>query len=212
MISTGSARTVLDGPARERIAAAIGRAEAATSAEIVVMVAGRVGRYRSVALLAALLVGLTVPWPLIWFTRWSAADIALMQAIVVLGLLSASLYLPLRIALTPIRMRRTQARQAARRAFWSRGLSRTKGRNGLLIHLALAERHAEIVADEGILERVERPVWDEALRHLSAALERGETEAGLIAAVEEVGQVLARVFPGSPDDVDELPNRVIVTG
>ena len=205
---TGSA---LDAPALARIAEAVGRAEASTSAEIVVAVGARAGRYRSVALLAALLVGLVVPWPLIALTAWSAGAIALTQALAVLAMLAASLHVPLRVALTPARMRRAQAQEAALRTFQSRGLSRTRGRTGVLIHLSLAEHHAEIVADEGILARVGPDTWNAALAELVGALGRGETEAGLTAAVETVGRVLAKDFPAGADDPDELPNRVIVT-
>lgn len=204
-------RAVLDAAARERVADAIGRAEATTSAEIVVVVAARAGQYRSVALLAALLACLALPWPLIWLTRWSAGWIALAQALAAAAILAASLSRPLRVALTPPGTRRAQARDAARRAFWSRGLSRTRGRTGVLIHLALAERHAEIVADEGVLALVDPQGWNAALADLVAALARGETEAGLVATVAQVGLILSEKLPAGPDNPDELPNRVVVT-
>ncbi len=101
-------------------------------------------------------------------------------------------------------------REAAQFAFWSRGLSRTRGRTGVLLFLAVAERHAEIVADEGILARIAPEAWSGVLRDLMAALARGEAEAGLIRAVERIGAALAAEFPAAPGDTDELPNRVIV--
>ena len=195
-----------------RIADAVGRAEETTSAEIVVLVAARAGRYRSGTLLAALLAGLALPWPLIAATAWSAAGIALAQACIVLAILGLGLDDRLRLALTPARIRRAQAREAAHRAFRARGLARTRGRSGLLIHLCLAERHAEIVADTGILAKVGPERWNAALALLFAGLARGETEAGLVAAVEAIGRILAEVLPAGPGDTDELPNRVIVTG
>lgn len=205
---TGSA---IDAGARERIARAIALAEAGTSAEIVVAVAARAGLYRSVALLAALLVTLVVPWPLIWLTPCSAGTIALAQALSAAVALGIGLSGRLRIALTPARRCRAQAREAALREFSARGLNRTRERTGVLIHLSLAERHAEIVADDGILARVRPEIWNAALADLVAALGRGETEAGLVATVERVGALLAERFPAGPEDIDELPNRVIVT-
>ena len=207
---TGKRTIILSPEARDRIAEAVRRVETGTSGEIVVMVSARAGAYRSVALLAALLGGLILPWILIWLTNLSAAAIALGQAGLVLLLLAAGLSEPLRLALVPGRMRRARAGDAARLAFWSRGLSRTRGRTGVLIYLAMAEHHAEIVADAGILARIGPERWNAALGCLIGALRRGEIEAGLVGAVEQVGAILAAEFPPGPSDPNELPNRVIV--
>lgn len=186
------------------------RAEATTAAEIVVMLSLRAGRYRSPVLVAALLVALLVPWPLIALTAWSAGAIALAQASVVAAFLAVSQHGPTRLALVPSRLRRGRARDAARLAFRTRGLVRTRGRTGVLLFLALAERHAEIVADVGVLERVDPEAWRGLLADLTDALRRGEAEAGLIHAVEALGARLAQALPVEPDDADELPNRLIV--
>ncbi|TXM98560.1 hypothetical protein FV222_14245, partial [Methylobacterium sp. WL103] len=94
--------------------------------------------------------------------------------------------------------------------FRARGLGRTRGRTGILLHLSLAEQHAEIVADTGILERVGDARWTTTLADLTAALRAGEAEAGLLRAIERIGAELARHVPAGPDNPDELPNHVIV--
>ncbi|MCJ2106688.1 TPM domain-containing protein [Methylobacterium sp. E-041] len=193
-----------------RIERAVGRAEAGTAGEIVVMVAARAGQYRSVAHVAALVAGLILPWPLLVLTSWSTGAILLAQAALVAALLAAGLSERLRVALTPRRVRRSRARDAARRAFWSRGLGRTRGRTGILLYLSLAEHHAEIVADQGILDRVGAEHWTATLADLTTALRRGEAEAGLLRAVERMGAELARHVPAGHGDPDELPNHVIV--
>jgi putative membrane protein len=201
---------VLTADAQARLARVVARAEAGTSGEIVVMVCRQAGAYRSVVLLAVLAAALILPWPLIALTAWSAASILLAQAALVAVLLLASQQERLRLALVPRSLRRARAREAARRAFWSRGLSRTRARTGVLLYLSLAERHAEIVADLGVLGRIPQEAWDGILADLVPALGRGEVEAGLTAAVERVGARLADHLPAGPDDPDELPNRVIV--
>ena len=203
-------RPLLDAEARARIERAVGRAEAATAGEIVVMVAARAGQYRSFATVAALVGGLILPWPLLALTAWSTGTILLAQAALVAAILAAGLSEPLRLGLTPRRVRRARARDAARRAFRARGLGRTRGRTGILLHLSLAEQHAEIVADTGILERVGDARWTTTLADLTAALRAGEAEAGLLRAIERIGAELARHVPAGPDDPDELPNHVIV--
>ncbi|MGU3667601.1 TPM domain-containing protein [Methylobacterium sp. A49B] len=207
---TGRSADVLTADAQARLARVVARAEAGTSGEIVVMVCRQAGAYRSVVLLAVLVAALILPWPLIALTAWSAASILLAQAALVAFLLLASQQERLRLALVPRSLRRARAREAARRAFWSRGLSRTRARTGVLLYLSLAERHAEIVADLGVLGRIPQEVWDGVLNDLVPALGRGEVEAGLTVAVERVGARLADHLPAGPDDPDELPNRVIV--
>lgn len=196
---------------RDRISAAVASAERTTAAEIVVLVAARAGAYRSIAVLAALLVGLAVPWLLIAATRWSASAIALAQAIVVLVALLATLDQRVRLALVPRAIRRARAHEAALREFAARGVAGTRGRTGVLIYLAAAEGHAEIVADHAVAGRVPVEAWSAAIVGLLTALRGGRTTDGLLGVVSAVGTILAKELPGSPDDTDELPNRVIVT-
>lgn len=205
---TGSAG-ILTEAERIRIAEAIGRAEAGTAGEIVVLVAARAGLYRSPALALALAVALGLPWPLILLTHWSAAEIALAQAGGVLASLAVTLNERVRIALTPRPWRHERARAAARHEFVAHGLTATQGRTGVLIYVALAERYAEIVADSAVRARIPDGEWRVVLADLLAAAGRGELGPGLVAAVERVGGVLEAALPGDRAG-DELPNRVIV--
>ncbi|KQU31993.1 hypothetical protein ASG63_16015 [Methylobacterium sp. Leaf94] len=206
---TGKRPPFLDAPARARIAEAIRRAETATSGEIVVLVAARAGLYRSAPLLLALAAGLVLPWPLIVLTPWSAATIALAQVAVVLLALLAGLHPRVRMALVPPAIRRDRAHEQALREFTTRGLSRTAGRTGVLIYVARAEGHAEIVADHGVAARVPPGAWSGAIEALLAALRRGEAAAGLTEAVGQVGTILAGSLPPEARPLDALPNRVI---
>ncbi|MCC0805921.1 hypothetical protein FPV16_06730 [Methylobacterium sp. W2] len=196
---------------RTRIAEAIATAESTTSAEIVVLVAARAGLYRSAALVPALALGLAAPWPLILLTPWSAATIALAQTAIVLAALAAAAHPLARLLLVPRSIRRARAHEAASREFTARGLARTRGRTGILIYLALAEGHAEIVADSGIASRISPAAWSSAIDSLLTSLRRGAAADGLVSAVEGIGAILAQHLPREAGDIDELPNRVIVT-
>ncbi|MEE7458116.1 hypothetical protein MPAR168_17185 [Methylorubrum populi] len=205
---TGS-QTILTDAERERIATAIGRAEAGTTGEIVVLVAASAGLYRSPGLALALALGLALPWPLILLTELNAGEIALAQAGLVLGTLLLSLNPRLRVALTPRRWRRERAHAAARREFFAHGLTGTRGRTGVLIYVALAERYAEIVVDKGVRVRVEETQWRAIVFELLGAAGRHALGDGLVTTVERVGAVLATALPGRRGD-NELPNRLIV--
>jgi putative membrane protein len=195
---------------RERVAAAIRAAEANTAGEIVVVVARQASGYRSVALLYALIGALAAPWPLISLSELPASRIFIVQLAVALVLTAAFSWAGRRLALVPRWIKRARAREAAAREFLARGLTRTRGRTGVLIFVALGERYAEVIADAGIADRVDPSVWRDTIAELIEALRESRTADGLIAAVARVGAILAEHAPSAGDDADELPNKVIL--
>jgi putative membrane protein len=195
---------------RLRIIEEIQDAEARTAGEIVVVVAGQASGYRSVPILLALLAALATPWPLIWITGLGPSRIFLAQLAVAL-VLTIVLSLPKRrYALVPGFIKRARAHEAALLEFQARGLTRTRDRTGILIYVAAAEHYAEIVPDIGIADRVDAAIWRETVADLIDAIRDGRTADGLITAVRRAGHVLAEKAPPYPDDLDELPNKVIV--
>ncbi|SFU39847.1 putative membrane protein [Methylobacterium sp. 174MFSha1.1] len=204
--------TILSEAECARIAAAVAAAERGTAGEIVVMVAARSGAYRSLPPALALAGALLVPWPLILLTGLSATRIFVVQLAVALALLLGLSAAPILARLPralPRAFRRARARAAARHEFQSRGLSRTSGRTGVLIYVALAERYADVVTDTGVGTAPE--AWRPVLDDLVAALRRDALAEGLVRAVAGAGAILAEAAPPRPGDADELPNRVIVT-
>jgi putative membrane protein len=103
-----------------------------------------------------------------------------------------------------------RAREAAAREFAARGLTRTRGRTGVLLYVAVAERYAEVIADTGLAQAADEAVWREIITELVAALTGGRAADGLVEAVARIGRVLAECAPRRADDADELPNKVIV--
>ena len=73
----------------------------------------------------------------------------------------------------------------------------------------MAERHAEIVADQGINAKVEQEVWSGAVEAMVSAIRQGRPADGFVAAVERCGAVLAAHFPPGVLNPDELPNKVV---
>src|ERR687886_2688491 len=180
---------------RERIAAAVRAAEARTAGEIVVVLARRSDDYRFVPLLWAALAGLFVPFPLIWLTRLPALHIQLiaLAAFVILAL--ALSHPAVKLAAVPGALKRHTAHRAAVEQFLARNLHVTAERTGVLIFASLAERYAEVIADQGIASRVSPAVWDEAVAALIAEARAGRVAEGILRAIERVGAVLAEHFP-----------------
>jgi uncharacterized membrane protein len=114
-----------------------------------------------------------------------------------------------------VRQRRSRTERAlsieqiARREFVALGMTATRDRTGVLLFLLLEDRELCIMADDGIHERVESDTWTRIAGALSDRLARDQFVDGLVDAVREVGDVLARHVPRRPDDRNELPNVVV---
>ena len=67
-----------------------------------------------------------------------------------------------------------------------------------------------MVADHAIDKKVSQETWDQILRELTDHLSRGEGGKGLTAAVEACGKRLAMNFPPDSEDLNELPNHLIL--
>ncbi len=199
---------MLSGPERDRVEAAVREAERATSGEIVVVLARQAASYRSVPLLYGLVGAILAPPLLIGLTGLSAARIFVAQFGIALLLVALSSAFPLR--LVPASVKRARAREAASREFVGRGMADTRGRTGVLLYVAAAERYAEVVGDVTISGRVSEAEWQGVIDALVTAMAAGRTADALVAAVGRIGEILARHVPPGADDRDELPNRIVL--
>jgi uncharacterized membrane protein len=87
----------------------------------------------------------------------------------------------------------------------------TEQNNGVLLYVELADHGIEIVADRGIARHVTAAEWRTIVDAMRERFRRGEFEAGVIAAVTAVGELLARHFPAAGgENPDELSNRPVV--
>jgi putative membrane protein len=200
----------MDEQDRDAVAEAVRQAEALTSGEIVVVVDRAASSYRTVPMVMALALALFVPWPLLLLTMTSAPRIFLIQLICAAVLMGALLWYGRGGRFVPGFVKRGRAHDVALREFTARGLTRTRGRTGVLLYIALQERYAEIVADTGINEKVEPATWRGIIEPLLLAAKEDRLREGLIAAVADLSHVLASHAPPVANDIDELPNKVVL--
>jgi putative membrane protein len=195
---------------QNRLSQAIHDAEKGTAGEIVVVVARQASAYRAIPALLGLFIALIVPWPLIWLTSFGPSRIFLIQLLVALALNFVLAWPQIHLALIPNSIKRARAHEAALREFASRGLSRTQGRTGVLIYVAVAEHYAEIIADIGIADQAGPIVWQEIIAKLVDAIRQEQPGDGLIQAVQRAGAILAEHAPSHAQDTNELPNKVVL--
>lgn len=87
-------------------------------------------------------------------------------------------------------------------------MHRTKDRNGVLIYIAVADRHVAVIGDVGIDARVPEGFWTDVIGVLKLHFVAGRRSDGLCEAVHMVGAKLRDFFPRQHDDRDELSNEV----
>jgi putative membrane protein len=212
-----------------RISSAVAQVEAKSDAEVVTVIAGRSDSYHDVGLHYAILAMLLFLTALAAFPEWFititnqflggwAHSLTLQQY---LGLLLIKLigiflivrfalsYMPLRMLLTPKATKARRVRRAAITLFRAAVDNRTRASTGILIYLSLAEHRAEIVADAAISKVVAPECWGDAMATLIHHVRAGAAGDGMVAAIEEIGVILANHVPKSRDDTDELPNCLI---
>lgn len=100
--------------------------------------------------------------------------------------------------------------EQALRIFHEHGLHNTKDKTGVLILVILSKRLLKIMADSGIHTKLSQVYWDQYVKDLSKDFRNGNYTQGIIALVDEIAAKLAKFFPRKPDDVNELPDDVVV--
>lgn len=203
-------RLTLSETDEHRIAEAISAAERKTSGEIVAVVASESSTYLYAPFLWASVAALLVPWPLILWTWWPSSWVYLAQVAAFALVLALTLPRPIRYRLVPRRIKRARAQRRAMEQFVAQNMHTTSGRTGVLIFVSVAERHAQIVADTGINERVPKGTWQTIVNRLTSAFAEGRPVDGFIGTIDEVGQHLATHFPPGSCDANELPDHLIV--
>ena len=148
-----------------------------------------------------------------WTQEWTPRQVFLLAAVFAAlkfgGVLLMQLWQPLKFWLVLPPIKAARVRERAVRAFRIGAERRTHGRTGILIYLSMREHRAEIVADEAIATQVDPAVWGDAMIAMLAELKQGRIADGMVAAVEQVGAILADHFPRPDGDSNELPDRLI---
>lgn len=105
-------------------------------------------------------------------------------------------------------------RKTAEETFLRLGMDRTERRSGCLLFIAPEERAFAVIGDAAVHEKAGAAFWDSARDAAAAHFAAGRFTEGIVAAVERIGEVLARHFPKTPGqaDTDELTNAVSEDG
>ena len=196
---------------KDRISALVAEAELHTSGEIVTMVVDESDRYREAEILGAVLlsalVALITAIVIHHITIWSYIPLVILIYLPAKAVLR---YFPrLKLVFTGTMRREEAVRERAIRAFFEKGLYRTREATGVLIFISLVERKVWILGDSGINARIEADSWQRYVDALTDGIRKGRACDALCAVVESCRDLLAEHFPRRADDLNELPDEVI---
>ena len=195
--------TIIDRLDDEAVRAAVRRAEARTSGEIVPVVVSKSADYEVATwrgavgmvliALAALLLLLQLHdgWRLAWlYTPWGVVATALGAGVV--GAVLATYVPPVQrlAAGTPL-LDETVHRRALQ-AFVEEEVFQTRDRTGILIYVSLWEHRIEVLGDTGINERVRPDDWAEVVDRIRTGIRNDDLTGGLVEAIEMCGRLLER--------------------
>jgi uncharacterized membrane protein len=103
-----------------------------------------------------------------------------------------------------------QPHELAVKDFEKLGMADTRDKTGIMIFVIFGERYYDILADEGIYEKIPDEIWNSLEARLKEEFIRGSYLNGILHIVEKIGSVLSKEFPRKTDDVNELPDEVVV--
>jgi putative membrane protein len=211
-MKSGSAEEFFSPAEQELIRQAVATAEKSTSGEIATMVVTRSDLYEEAVTLAAVfaaaLAALLIAVAGHHVTIWTYIPLTFI------------IYFPARrlVKLAP-RLQRPfissnrleeAVRQRAVRAFYEKGLYRTRNETGILIFISTFERKVWILGDRGINARIPAESWQRLVQLLTAGIRDGQACAALCTVIDKCGAELARHFPPESDAANELQDELLL--
>jgi putative membrane protein len=208
---------------RDRIEAAVAAAEAKTSAEIVVAVAGRSGRYDRAEDIFGVVLGLlavTIAWILFQSVQqsevaWQTGMRPTIGLIPVLAIFAfwtfagALLATQFPVLAKPLIGRGEMQEEVERRgaeAFHTLRVGSTADRAAILVYVSLFERIVWVCPDHAVAEKLPDEAWAPIAKEVVDGFKSDRPVEAIIAAVEHAGGMLAEQFPERGEDTSDLSN------
>ena len=98
---------------------------------------------------------------------------------------------------------------AARKKFHRLGMHKTRERNAVLIFVAPRVHKFAVVGDKAIHEKCGDEFWQGVVDGMRTHFQNENFSDALVQGVKEIGTVLARHFPKTSEDTNELSDDVI---
>jgi uncharacterized membrane protein len=108
------------------------------------------------------------------------------------------------------RCRYVDAMDRAGELFLQLGMANTMDRNATLIYIAVKDRQAAILGDQGIHDKVGQKYWQDEVLKMMAYFKHHNLVEGLEACIRDIGEALHFYFPYNREtDKNELPDEIV---
>lgn len=223
MTTTTTTTTTTDAPLLTsdqiaRVDAAIADAERSTSGEILVVVARRSSIYwhapyeaglwgAGIALLLATL------YSFIAANEWLVLHVGWFLAISSVGFLAGFLLSRIDTVerfFADESIMKAECEERAYRLFAEHGVFRTQGLTGVLVYVSLFEHMVIVLGDSAISAKLGPVEYQAVVSAIISRTKAGNLDQGLVEGVKMLGEHLAKHFPPSEKDVNELPDKMLV--
>ncbi len=205
------AETFFSEEERKRIENTTGEIEKRTIGEVVVIVVDSSDAYPEAVIIGGVFLGS--------FFAWIASVVLLHSSLWSYIPLSFLFFFPsaylfkkfpvLKISFIGHGRKELAVMQRAVRAFYEKGLYKTRQNTGVLFFLSLLEHKVWILADKGICEKIDQDILNRFAQTVSHGIKEGRACDALCDAMKEAGELLARHFPIAAGDTDELSDKVM---
>lgn len=196
---------------KAQIKEAIESVERQSSCEFVAVITQKSGDYRIYAFFVSALSALLIPHLIFWLTDWF--DIEKIFQLQITSFILLMILTQLSVVtngLVPSTVKHRQAALVAQQSFRKFGLYKTSKRRAILFFVSIDEKYAEIITDIGIDTKISTEEWQAVIEEFRQNLETKNLAQGYLEAIESCGAILKREFSAETDDVDELPNELIL--
>jgi len=202
----------------DKIKAAVQKAEAKVSGEIVPVLVTRSHQYGSskykYALLLAFISFLLIIAGDRFITNFDIYDplyyFSIVFGFAIVGFLIPVIIPSLATALATVKEKQHAASQKAETIFLEHEVFNTRQRTGILIFVSFEEHQVIVMADSGINQKVEQESWDELVNGLAQSIKNKQIVAGLESAIRQSAKILLEHgFEKGADDKNELSDNLI---
>jgi len=193
--------------AQTKVRVLVAELERASSAEVMVAVHPRSASYRDSEWLVGTVFAML--WLAVFLYHPQPFDFTFLPLELAVSFLAGVLLTravnPIKRALTSGRAALREVDRAAKTAFHDLGVSRTRGRTGVLVFVSMLEGRAQIVRDVGV-PKLE--LFASLAPRLDRAVRRRDF-AAFAALLAELGAALADALPRAAGDENELANELL---
>jgi putative membrane protein len=103
-----------------------------------------------------------------------------------------------------------QVHRRAELEFYQTQIKKTNKQTGILIFVSMMERRVVILADEGIAAHYPAETWDEVVMLMVDEFKKGSVFEGFSRAIKKCGEILQNKLPASSNNINQLPNNLII--